>query len=56
MKKIILYTLILLNINYFCYAQQNGRKNKVEAIQIAYITKELSLTPDEAQKVLACLQ
>ncbi len=50
MKKIILYTLIFLNINYFCYAQQDSRKNKVETIQIAYLTKQLSLSPEEAQK------
>ena len=50
MKKILLLTLFLLNINYFCYSQGNNRKNNIEAIQIAYLTRELSLSPDEAQK------
>jgi len=50
MKKILLSTLILLNISYFCFAQGENRKNRIEAIQIAYLTKELSLTSDEAQK------
>ena len=50
MKKILLLTLFLLNINYFCYSQVNNRKNNIEAIQIAYLTRELSLSPDEAQK------
>ena len=50
MKKIILSTLFFLNIGYFCYSQTDSRKNKLESIQIAYLTKELSLTPEEAQK------
>lgn len=50
MKKILLLTLFLLNINYFCYSQVQNRKNNIEAIQIAYLTRELSLSPDEAQK------
>lgn len=50
MKKILLLTLFLLNINYFCYSQVQNRKNNIEAIQIAYLTSELSLSPDEAQK------
>lgn len=50
MKKIILSTLFFLNISYICFAQSENRKNRIEAIQIAYLTKEISLTPDEAQK------
>ena len=50
MKKILLLTLFLLNINYFCYSQVQNRKNNIEARQIAYLTRELSLSPDEAQK------
>lgn len=50
MKKILLLTLFLLNINYFCYSQVENRKNNIEAIQIAYLTKELSLSSEEAQK------
>ncbi len=50
MKKILLLTLFLLNISYFCYAQADKRKNNIEAIQIAYLTRELSLSSEEAQK------
>lgn len=50
MKKILLLTLFLLNISYFCYAQIEKRKNNIEAIQIAYLTRELSLSSEEAQK------
>lgn len=50
MKKILLLTLFLLNISYFCYAQADNRKNNIEAIQIAYLTRELSLSSEEAQK------
>ena len=50
MKKISLLTLFLLNINYFCLSQVQNRKNNIEAIQIAYLTRELSLSSDEAQK------
>lgn len=50
MKKILLFILFFININYFCFAQQDERVRKAEAIQIAYLTKELGLTPDEAQK------
>lgn len=50
MKKLLLLTLIFTNINYFCFAQQDDRVKKAEAIQIAYLTQELGLTPEEAQK------
>lgn len=50
MKKILLLILIFLNFSYFCFSQQDERIRKAEAIQIAYLTKELGLTSDEAQK------
>jgi hypothetical protein len=50
MKKLLLLTLIFTNINYFCFGQQDERVKKAEAIQIAYLTQELGLTPEEAQK------
>lgn len=49
MRKILLYTLFFLNIGYFGYGQ-NDRRDRLESIQIAFITKELSLSPDEAQR------
>src|ERR687890_150383 len=49
MKKILLLTLFFLNFSYFCYSQDK-REDKIKAIQIAYLTEQLQLTPDEAQK------
>lgn len=44
--------LFLLLHCYFCNAQppQGDNQNRLEAIKIAYITKELNLSPGEAQK------
>lgn len=50
MKKVLFFILFFLNISYFCYSQQDERLKKAEAIQIAYLTKELGLTPAEAEK------
>lgn len=49
MKKILLLALIFLKFSYFCYSQDD-RLKKAEALQIAFLTKELGLTPEEAQK------
>ena len=50
-KKIVLLLAFIINLSYICFAQPQGNKgNKAEAIQIAYLTKELDLTPEEAQK------
>ena len=50
MKKIPMLILIFINISYICLAQPGDRRNKAEAIQASYITTELKLSPDEAQK------
>lgn len=42
----ILFTLLTIPI----YAQQSDKKDKVKALKIAFITTELSLTSDEAEK------
>ncbi len=49
MKKILLYLFFSLNFSYFCISQDENLR-KAEAIQIAYLTKELGLTPQEAEK------
>ena len=49
MKKILLFILFCVNINYFCFAQ-SGKRNKVETLYIAYLTKQLALTADEAKQ------
>ena len=51
-KRIFLLLAIFININYFCYSQSgDGNFKKAQSLQIAYLTKELALTPDEAQKL-----
>ncbi len=50
MKKYLLLLLTICFSGIFAEAQPEEIANKVEAIQIAFLTKELKLTPDEAQK------
>jgi hypothetical protein len=50
MKKIPMLILIFINISYICLAQPGDRRDKAEAIQASYITTELKLSPEEAQK------
>ena len=50
-NKFTLLFVFFINISYFCFAQPDEDKmNKAEAIQIAYLTKELGLSAEEAQK------
>jgi hypothetical protein len=50
-KKITLLLAIWINISYICLAQSgDGRVPKAEEIQKTYLTKELSLTPEESPK------
>ncbi len=52
-KKLYFSLLFSLLHCYFCNAQkpqEGDNQNWLEAIKIAYITKELNLSPDEAQK------
>lgn len=51
MKKYLLYLLIMV-LGIHGFAQENGRPNlaMIESLKVAYITKELNLTPEEAQK------
>ena len=46
MKRFLL--LIILAFSFFIGIAQNG--NRLEALKIAYITKRLDLSPEEAQK------
>jgi len=51
-KRLSLLLAICINISYICYSQdESGNFQKAQTLQIAYITKELSLTPDESQKL-----
>ena len=55
MKTLYLALLILLGLPFLGYSQQdesgniNDRK-KIQAMEVAYITKELDLSPQEAEK------
>lgn len=50
-KKIILILVVFININYICLAQaEDGHRKKAEEVHTAYITKELALTQEEAEK------
>jgi hypothetical protein len=51
LKKIFFLLLFLFIRVYFCHAQtpEQGDENRVEAVKMAYITRELNLTPEEAQ-------
>lgn len=43
--------VVLLNINYFCYAQtQDGNSKRIDSLQIEYFTKELILKPEESEQ------
>ena len=53
MKKYLLTILIALGANSFGNAQDVGEDQKVKdvkALYVAYVTKQLDLTPEEAQK------
>jgi hypothetical protein len=51
MKKHLLLTLICCSqLFFFAVAQQPNGNQRMEALKVAYITKNLALTPDEAQK------
>jgi len=49
MKKLLLFLLISLSVSYICAAQP-GRTEKMEAIFVAYVTKQLNLSSEEAQR------
>ncbi|MDB5192312.1 MAG: hypothetical protein JWQ96_1875 [Segetibacter sp.] len=51
-NKFIILLVFLINISYFCFAQaeQGGRGNRAEAIQVAFLTRELALTSEESEK------
>jgi hypothetical protein len=51
MKKIYALLLFLCFHSYFCFSQTPGEddNSKVEVIKMGYMTRELKLTPEEAQ-------
>lgn len=54
MKKLIILTIILvLNSIEFAKAQEEldpSKRERLEALKVAYLTQELELTPEEAQR------
>ncbi len=50
-KKVFLLLAFCINIGYICFGQTpDAGAKKVEEIQKAYLTEELSLTPEESTK------
>ena len=51
MRKLLLILFLFLSSAYICNAQDSNKdKEKIEAVRTAYITNQLNLTPQEAQK------
>jgi Skp family chaperone for outer membrane proteins len=50
MKKIVFIFSFLFFHAYFCNAQPPSRTDRIEAIKMAFITREVNLTPREAQR------
>jgi hypothetical protein len=48
MKKILLFLSVFVGISYICAAQPP--REKIKALKVAFITKELNLTSGEAEK------
>jgi len=53
MKKIFTLTVLLISITGFAFAQEQQpdpkQEEKIQALEIAFISRKLDLTPDEAQ-------
>jgi len=56
MKKFILILTLFIGSFYTVFAQENqlgddlSKQEKIRALYVAYVTQQLNLTPDEAQK------
>ncbi|MFM1875077.1 MAG: hypothetical protein RL266_814 [Bacteroidota bacterium] len=52
-KLLILFTTVLMSTAQFAQAQEDldpDKRERLEALKVAYLTKELDLTPQEAQQ------
>ena len=54
MKQLILIATLFIGVHLTSFAQDDGdqreRAGKLEALKIAYLTKKMNLTPEEAQR------
>ncbi len=50
MSKSLFILIFLLLQGYFCIAQEDNDRDQIEAVRTAYITNQLKLSPEEAQK------
>ena len=48
MKRYTIYLMLLFSV--LSFAQNNRKIEKIKAIQVAFISNKLNLTPEEAQK------
>lgn len=50
-KKIIYFLVLFFTTSYLCGAQDSlRRESEIESLKIGFITKRISLTPEEAQQ------
>ena len=50
MKKILPILFLICTLSFLSQAQERQGGGRIEALKIAYITKKLNLSPEEAQK------
>ncbi len=50
MKKILPILFLICTLSFLSQAQERQGSGRIEALKIAYITKKLNLSPEEAQK------
>lgn len=50
MKKILPILFLICILSFLSQAQERQGSGRIEALKIAYITKKLNLSPEEAQK------
>lgn len=50
MKKFLLIFCLLLGVGMVSYSQDNDGGGRIQALKIAFLTKKLNLSPEEAQR------
>lgn len=50
MKKFLLIVCLFLGVGMVSYSQDNDGGGRIQALKIAFLTKKLNLSPEEAQR------
>ncbi|GEO10538.1 hypothetical protein [Segetibacter aerophilus] len=50
-EKFTLLLVLLININYICFAQPQQNSKRADSLQVEFLTKELDLTSEESDKL-----